>query len=943
MSLNRSRSKTSLIRRSMSKDKTDKSEKSKKGHKKGSTQDLLADVLTSSTGSPNSKRKNSGESSSSSPKASPKVKRTGSGLFTRVRSNSSLTKYQETEIPNYKEDKAAILEALSAHKGERNHIAREIYTSELVYLQGITHLILAVKRPIGKLSIKSPFSEQEKEVLFANIETIQKAHVQFIKKLDIIFKEWSDTQIISKSFITFIEEIASEYVKYCKNHDTAHNLFEQLSQKSKIAHFQQKVLAHCDQQAIPALLILPVQRIPRYELLMRDLLKRTEKSHPDYAGIIEAQKCINKLATQINEAIRAHEKSKAFSDVQSKVAGMQDLQKNEARFLFEASLGVVTLDQGDLGSTTPSPTVISLKETLGKHARLVLFSNVLVLAKVEKKKKKKKNNPSDATGKRFFLHTLWVDDMPDSRDHLTILSPEFRIHLKANSVLDKNQTIENIRNAVKQWCNSRKNLVRVVDGVERRVFNHNFSDGRKYKGDWQDPCQPNGHGRIAFPSGDVYVGEHQNLVLTGKGKMTYFDGSIYEGEFTNNLPHGSGVLLYSDGASFYKGEFSEGLKHGSGEIFWASGNESYAGQFHRDVMQGKGVYVFSERSFYHGDFAANAWHGKGIYQGADGSRYEGEFESGSRNGQGKMLFANKDVYVGEWKQGKRHGKGKLVLAGDRGVYEGQWEDDCQQGEGVLVMNKINVRYEGEWLSSTKHGQGKETYGDGSYYQGSFSDGVREGKGVFVSSNGDRYEGNWHKNIRTGPGTFVDVDGTRYEGNWHKDKQNGEGKVTFPNGDTYEGQFRNGLFQGKGVFRRKRNNDESKAASSSSSGSGDGGAFMLIYEGQWENGKPHGEGTLSLSNLVYTGQWKNGVRHGEGSEKMQTRDTVRTGTWKDGVKHGSFVLQQKGISTDESWSEGFLLEKNFNEKDCTQLKFVSQLPICHFDQPINVSRNYTFGQ
>jgi hypothetical protein len=34
-----------------------------------------------------------------------------------------------------------------------------------------------------------------------------------------------------------------------------------------------------------AYLIMPVQRIPRYQLLLRDLLKHTEKDHNDYESL----------------------------------------------------------------------------------------------------------------------------------------------------------------------------------------------------------------------------------------------------------------------------------------------------------------------------------------------------------------------------------------------------------------------------------------------------------------------------------------------------------------------------------------------------------------------------------------------------------------------------------------------------------------------------------
>ncbi|KAH9254225.1 hypothetical protein BASA81_007826 [Batrachochytrium salamandrivorans] len=65
-------------------------------------------------------------------------------------------------------------------------------------------------------------------------------------------------------------------------------------------------------QSIQSLLIMPIQRVPRYKLLLGECVKSTEPDHPAYALLTEALELINQQAKQINEALRQHEKLEKF-------------------------------------------------------------------------------------------------------------------------------------------------------------------------------------------------------------------------------------------------------------------------------------------------------------------------------------------------------------------------------------------------------------------------------------------------------------------------------------------------------------------------------------------------------------------------------------------------------------------------------------------------------
>lgn len=70
-----------------------------------------------------------------------------------------------------------------------------------------------------------------------------------------------------------------------------------------------------------ALLITPIQRIPRYKLLLEDVIKNTPDSHPDKTSLKEALEQIEHVAWHINEQLREHENNMKMVDIQKSLNG----------------------------------------------------------------------------------------------------------------------------------------------------------------------------------------------------------------------------------------------------------------------------------------------------------------------------------------------------------------------------------------------------------------------------------------------------------------------------------------------------------------------------------------------------------------------------------------------------------------------------------------------
>lgn len=75
------------------------------------------------------------------------------------------------------------------------------------------------------------------------------------------------------------------------------------------------------------LLIKPVQRIPRYVLFIKDLLKHTGPSHPDHTPLRQALGELTMLAERVNESERERARVGHHKELLSAVDGLAQVSE----------------------------------------------------------------------------------------------------------------------------------------------------------------------------------------------------------------------------------------------------------------------------------------------------------------------------------------------------------------------------------------------------------------------------------------------------------------------------------------------------------------------------------------------------------------------------------------------------------------------------------------
>ncbi|KAM7404309.1 hypothetical protein PAMP_011671 [Pampus punctatissimus] len=164
-------------------------------------------------------------------------------------------------------------------------------------------------------------------ILFSNIEDILKLHKEVLSTVEASLRPEPHPQhALGHVFLQFRESF-SVYGEYCSNHEKALRLLIELNKspaiRTSLLHCM--VLSGMKNADIPleGYLLTPIQRICKYPLLLKELLKRTPKKHTDYPAVEEALQAMKAVCSNINETKRQMEKLEALEQLQSHIEGWE--------------------------------------------------------------------------------------------------------------------------------------------------------------------------------------------------------------------------------------------------------------------------------------------------------------------------------------------------------------------------------------------------------------------------------------------------------------------------------------------------------------------------------------------------------------------------------------------------------------------------------------------
>jgi hypothetical protein len=260
---------------------------------------------------------------------------------------------------------------------KRKRIFIELIETEENYVKDL-HMV--EKKFIEPISEKQLLTPQEVQEIFANIGMLAGLNDVIYKELSAMKDNPPKQQLAGHIFVRLADYFRM-YTQYCANHDNARMRLEALKKENpKFNKFLEDKLNDPDCRALDlaAFLITPVQRICRYPLLLKELLKHTPKDHPDHDDLETAIARVESIVADVNEHQRITENAKKLAKIVDniywdKIKKPQgfDLIDPRRRFLRQANFEIVeSLD----------PFKVSEKKVVA-----FLFNDVLLLAKEKEK------------------------------------------------------------------------------------------------------------------------------------------------------------------------------------------------------------------------------------------------------------------------------------------------------------------------------------------------------------------------------------------------------------------------------------------------------------------------------------------------------------------------------------------------------------------------------
>ena len=197
------------------------------------------------------------------------------------------------------EEKEAVPAPLHVLSQHALNVCKEVRETEAAYISDLQTVVEVYVRPATEKHI---LTLEDTQAIFSNLEELCRCATVLLELMD---RGGDQASVLAHAFIQ-VTPFFKLYALYCRNYERA---------LTTLAHCRRHVaglndflttqaaLPQCRGLSLESYLIKPVQRLTKYPLFWKDLLKQVPHTHPDRASLEKADELVRTVSMAVNQTL----------------------------------------------------------------------------------------------------------------------------------------------------------------------------------------------------------------------------------------------------------------------------------------------------------------------------------------------------------------------------------------------------------------------------------------------------------------------------------------------------------------------------------------------------------------------------------------------------------------------------------------------------------------
>ncbi|KAL7714538.1 Rho/RAC guanine nucleotide exchange factor [Entamoeba marina] len=230
-------------------------------------------------------------------------------------------------------------------KTYRQRILDEFINTELSYVSGLKTCIKFYKEPLYKKAKQSVIDLLN--IVFKGFEDVNRMNQKLLEDLNSLRNNEGGKSLdthLGEALCNFVPFL-SVYKLYVGNTELQQEVLVKLETNKGFVktceEMQSKInIGHA--LNLRAYLITPVQRLPRYKLLLEDLIRNTEEDHCDYERLKTALEKVKSINIIVNKSVDEQSRQTKLVEISRKIKGYDQLIQPTRYYIYDGELTKIT-------------------------------------------------------------------------------------------------------------------------------------------------------------------------------------------------------------------------------------------------------------------------------------------------------------------------------------------------------------------------------------------------------------------------------------------------------------------------------------------------------------------------------------------------------------------------------------------------------------------------